>query len=210
MKIEAILFDMDGVLIDAKDWHYEALNKALKLFGFEINRFEHLTNYDGLPTSTKLKKLTLEKGFPEELHDFVNEMKQLYTISMIQNLCRPNFHHEYALSKLKNEGYKLAVASNSIKMTVNMMMDCAKLKNYLEFMLSNQDVKKAKPNPEIYLTAMQRIGVAPKNCLIIEDNENGIKAALASEAHVLVVKTTDDVNYDNIKRRIFEIERGGK
>ena len=78
-KIKAILFDMDGVLIDAKDWHYEALNKALALFGFEITRTEHLSTYDGLPTSVKLKKLTIEKGLPKKLHKFISEIKQQYT-----------------------------------------------------------------------------------------------------------------------------------
>ncbi|OCG12915.1 HAD family hydrolase [Gilliamella sp. wkB292] len=208
MKIKAVLFDMDGVLIEAKDWHYEALNQALQLFGYEINRFEHLTSYDGLPTSMKLKKLTLEKGLPKQLHGFINEMKQQYTVSMIQNLCRPRFNHEYALSKLKSEGYRLAVGSNSIRMTIKMMMDYAKLTDYLEFMLSNQDVKNAKPDPEIYLTAMSRMGLSPSECLIVEDNENGIKAAKASGAHLLAVKTVDEVNYDNIKNRILEIEKG--
>jgi len=208
MKIKAVLFDMDGVLIEAKDWHYEALNRALKLFGYEISRFEHLTSYDGLPTSMKLKKLTLEKGLPTQLHSFINEMKQQYTVSMIQNLCRPRFNHEYALSKLKSEGYRLAVGSNSIKMTIEMMMNYAKLTDYFEFMLSNQDVKNAKPDPEIYLTAMSKMNLQPKDCLIVEDNENGIKAAIASGAHVLVVKTVDEVNYNNIKNRILEIEEG--
>lgn len=208
MKIKAVLFDMDGVLIEAKDWHYEALNRALKLFGYEINRFEHLTSYDGLPTSMKLKKLTLEKGLPVQLHSFINEMKQQYTVSMIQNLCRPRFNHEYALSKLKSEGYRLAVGSNSIRMTIEIMMNYARLTDYFDFMLSNQDVKNPKPDPEIYLTAISKMKLKPENCLIIEDNENGIKAATASGAHVLVVKTVDDVNYDNIKNRILEIEEG--
>ncbi len=208
MKIKAVIFDMDGVLIEAKDWHYEALNRALKLFGYEINRFEHLTSYDGLPTSMKLKKLTLEKGLPVQLHSFINEMKQQYTVSMIQNLCRPRFNHEYALSKLKSEGYKLAVGSNSIRMTIEIMMNYAKLTDYFDFMLSNQDVKNPKPDPEIYLTAISKMNLKPENCLIIEDNENGIKAATASGAHLLVVKTVDDVNYDNIKNRILEIEEG--
>ncbi len=54
-KIEVIIFDMDGVLIEAKEWHYDSLNKALKLFGFHISRHEHLTSYDGLPTKKSLK-----------------------------------------------------------------------------------------------------------------------------------------------------------
>lgn len=209
-KIKAILFDMDGVLIEAKDWHYEALNKALRLFGYEITRSEHLSSYDGLPTKTKLKKLTLEKGLPEALHNFINEMKQNYTIGMIHNLCRPRFNHEYALSKLKSEGYHMAVGSNSIRMTIELMMDCAKLTKYFDFMLSNQDVTKSKPDPEIYLKAMNRLGVIPEECLILEDNENGIKAALASGAHLLKIDSVDDVNYENIRRRINEIEKGDK
>ena len=58
MDVKAILFDMDGVLIDAKEWHYEALNRALKLFGFEISKFEHIHTFDGLSTKDKLKLLS--------------------------------------------------------------------------------------------------------------------------------------------------------
>lgn len=197
---------MDGVLIDAKDWHYEALNRALALFGYEITRTEHLSTYDGLPTSVKLKKLTLEKGLPEKLHKFIGEMKQQYTIQIIQEQCRPRFNHEFALMKLKAEGYRIAVCSNSIRMTIEMMMDYAKLTKYLEFIVSNQDVKNAKPDPEIYLTAMVKMGLNPDECLICEDNENGIKAALASKGHLLTITTVDDVNYENIKNRIAQIE----
>ena len=206
MTIKAVIFDMDGVLIEAKDWHYDSLNQALELFGYRIERHEHLTTYDGLPTKVKLQRLSVEKNLPSYLHDFINEMKQQYTMEIINNRCRPRFNHEYALSRLKAEGYKLAVASNSIRNTVDVMMDKACLKEYLEFFLSNQDVKKGKPDPEIYTTAIQRLGLRPEECLIVEDNENGIKAALASGAHLLAVKEVDDVNYDNIKGRIAEIE----
>lgn len=207
MKIKAVLFDMDGVLIDAKDWHYEALNKALKLFGYEINRYEHLSSYDGLPTKVKLERLTSEKGLPKYLHSFINEMKQKYTIDITHNYCRPRFNHEYALSKLKSEGYKLAVCSNSIKNTIDIMMNMSALDKYLDLKLSNEDVSQSKPDPEIYIKAMEKLNLSPEECLIIEDNENGIKAAKSSGANLLAVKTVDDVNYNNIKTRILELER---
>ncbi|EFM2932899.1 HAD family phosphatase [Campylobacter jejuni] len=121
-KIKAIIFDMDGVLIEAKDWHYEALNRALKLFGMEITRYEHLTTFDGLPTKDKLKMLSLERGLPKSLHSFINELKQQYTMEIVYSLCKPRFHHEYALSKLKFEGYKMAVCSNSIRNSIKVMM----------------------------------------------------------------------------------------
>lgn len=204
--IKAILFDMDGVLIDAKEWHYEALNRALLLFGYQIRRHEHLTSYDGLPTKKKLEMLSIESDLPRELHGFINEMKQAYTMDIVHTRCKPSFVHEYALAKLKGAGYRLAVCSNSIRHTVEVMMDKAALARYLELQLSNEDVTRPKPAPDIYTTAMQRLGLQPHECLIVEDNDNGIKAARASGAHVLVVREVDDVNLDNILGRIREIE----
>jgi hypothetical protein len=61
-RITAVLFDLDGVLVDATEWHYEALNHALGLFGFDITRYEHLSSYNGLPTRRKLEMLSVEKG----------------------------------------------------------------------------------------------------------------------------------------------------
>ena len=68
MKIKAVIFDLDGVLVDATEWHYEALNRALGLFGYNIARYEHLTTYNGLPTRKKLEMLSVEKNFPRGLH----------------------------------------------------------------------------------------------------------------------------------------------
>jgi len=206
MKIKAIIFDMDGVLIDAKDWHYEALNAALSLFGAEISRYDHLVTFDGLPTKKKLEMLSLEGGFPLQLHDFVNDLKQQYTTELVYSKCKPVFQHRFALSKLKAEGYKLAVCSNSIRKTIEIMMEKSGLISYLDFFLSNQDVKKGKPDPEIYNTAIQKMNLLPAECLIVEDNDNGIKAALASGATLLKVENTDEVHYYNIKKRIEEIE----
>jgi len=197
-KIKAIIFDMDGVLIDAKEWHYEALNKALQLFGYTISRYDHLVTYDGLPTKKKLEMLTMESGLPKGLHNFINEMKQIFTMEMVYTKCKPVFYHEYALAKLKAEGYNMVVASNSVRQTVELMMEKSNLYNYLQFMLSNEDVSASKPDPEIYLKAIKQLGLSPQECLIVEDNQNGIKAAIASGAHVMIVKSVADVHYDNI------------
>ncbi|MBZ7982777.1 HAD family phosphatase [Campylobacter sp. RM12640] len=205
--IKAIFFDMDGVLIDAKEWHYEALNKALAHFGININLYEHLSTYDGLPTKKKLQMLNLTKGLSPKLFDFLNDLKQIYTMQIVHSSCKPNFIHEYALSKLKNEGYKMAVCSNSIKNTVDVMMQKAALENYLDFKISNEDVTKAKPDPQMYLLAMQKLNLKPHECMICEDNENGIKAAKASGANVMIIDTPSDVNYENIKKHINLFEK---
>ena len=203
--IKAVLFDMDGVLIDAKEWHYEALNKALSLFGMEISRYDHLVTYDGLPTRKKLEMLTLENGLPAELHGFINEIKQQYTLDEVYQKCKPTFAHEYALSRLQADGYKLAVCSNSIRKSVETMLEKAMIYDKFYLCLSSQDVEKAKPNPEIYTTCMKRLGVEPHETLILEDNGHGIKAALASGAHLLPIKTVSDVTYFNIMESIQRI-----
>src|SRR6186997_1455618 len=206
-KIKAIIFDMDGVLIDARDWHYEALNKALSMFGMAISRFDHLITYDGLPTKEKLKMLSLEKGLPSSLHSFINELKQQFTIEEVILKCRPVFHHQYALARLKSEGYKLVVCSNSIKDTITIMLTKAGIIDYFDFYLSNQDVKKSKPDPEMYNTAIGKLGLKKEECLVVEDNENGIKSALAAGAQLLRVYNVNDVHYQSITHRIKEIEQ---
>jgi beta-phosphoglucomutase len=199
MKIKAIIFDMDGVLIEAREWHYESLNAALSLFGAQISRYDHLVTFDGLPTRKKLELLSIEGGFPYKLHDFVHDLKQQYTMEKAYAKCKPVFQHQFALSKLKAEGYKLAVGSNSVRKTVEIMMEKSGLMQY-------QDVEKSKPHPEMYSTAIKRLGIKPNECLIVEDNVNGVKAALAAGAYLLKVENPDHVHYFNIKKRIEELE----
>jgi beta-phosphoglucomutase len=208
--IKAVVFDMDGVLVEAKEWHYEALNKALSLFGYQISRNDHLTSYDGLPTSRKLEMFALEHRLPKALHPFISEMKQVYTMELVHTRCKPTFAHEYALSKLKADGYLIGLASNSIRNTINVMMETTKLIKYLDIIMSNEDIERPKPDPEIYLKTMVKLNVKPEECLILEDNENGIKAAKASGAYVLQVSAVTDVTYDNIKAQMDRIVKAGQ
>ena len=204
--IKAIIFDMDGVLIDAKDLHYEALNKALRLFGIEISRYDHLTTFDGLPTKIKLQMLSQKYYLPQDLHGFINEIKQSYTAEFIYQSIHPMFHHQYALSKLKQDGYRIAVCSNSIRNTIELMMNRAALMKYIDLIISNEDVMKPKPDPEMYQLAISKFGLNPKECIVVEDNPNGIKAGKASGASVLEVASVLDVTYGNIMRMIEECE----
>ncbi len=205
MTIKAIIFDMDGVLIDARDWHYESLNKALSLFGFDINMSDHLNYFDGLPTRKKLIKLTNEYGFPEKLHEFINELKQKYTQEIAFVNCKPVFAHEYMLASLADMNFKLACCSNSVRESVDMMLSKAQLYDYFNYTLSNEDVEKPKPSPDMYQKAVKYLKMEPSECLIVEDNENGIKAAIASGCHVLRVKDPDDVHLDRVLTKVKEI-----
>ena len=205
-KIKAVIFDMDGVLIEAKDWHYEALNRALGLFGQAISRYDHLVTFDGLPTRIKLDMLTLERGLPKKLHEFINELKQKYTIELVHQHCKPRFDHEYALSRLKSQGYRIGCGSNSVRQSIEIMLQKSDLMKYMETVVSAQEVSEPKPSPEMYEKIISNFGLTPKECLIIEDNENGVKAAKASGAHVLIVKEVNEVNIGNITNKIKQIE----
>jgi beta-phosphoglucomutase len=207
-EIKAVVFDMDGVLIDAREWHYEALNRALGLLGYEITRYEHLSSFDGLPTRRKLQMLTVERGLPAELHSFLNSLKQQFTLEYVATRCKPVFQHQYALARLKAAGYRLGVASNSVRRTIDEMMERADLMRYLDVVVSNEDVAKGKPDPEMYVKAMADLGVRPEETVVVEDNENGIKAATAAGAHVLVVDNPEDVALDRILARIATAGNG--
>ncbi len=205
-RIKAILFDMDGVLIDAREWHYHSLNKALQLFGKTITRDDHLDNFNGLPTKEKLEKLSRNRGLPRELHGLIEDLKQKHTRYFIHKYCNPNFHHEYALSKLKSEGYKLALCSNSIRNSVNLMMELSNLLQYFDITFSNEDVTRPKPDPQIYQLAMEKLGSSPDQCLVVEDNVIGIKSATDAGAFVLRVQSPQEVTYDTVKKAIKNVE----
>jgi HAD superfamily hydrolase (TIGR01509 family) len=205
-QIKCVLFDLDGVLVDATDWHYEALNRALRLFGFDITRYEHLSDYNGLPTHKKLQMLSIEKGLPRALHATLNRLKQVYTRDEILTRCRPVFAKEYMLSRLRKEGYRLAVCSNSIRESLEMMIHQSGLSEYFEFLVSNADVLSPKPDPEIYLTAIARMNLTPSQTLIVEDAPHGIEAARRSGAHVCQVSGFAAVDYVRVRAAIDAVD----
>jgi len=207
IKIKAILFDLDGVLVDATDWHYEALNRALALFGFNISRYEHLSSYNGLPTRKKLEMLSVEKGLPVALHGLINKVKQVYTREEILTQCRPVFEKEYMLSRLKREGYKLALCSNAIRDSVELMLRQSCLFDYFEIVISNEDVKRAKPDPEIYQAAFERMGCRPEETVIVEDAPHGIEAARRAGGHICQVSGFPEVDYFCVKRTIVKAQK---
>ncbi len=205
-KITTIIFDLDGVLVDATEWHYDALNRALGLFGYTITRYEHLSAYNGLPTRKKLAMLSVEKGLPQPLHGLINRLKQLYTREEIFMQCRPVFEKEYMMSRLKREGYRLAVCSNAIRESVDLMISKSGLSEYFEFLISNEDVERPKPDPQMYLLAIERFGCSSGEVIIVEDAPHGVEAARRTGAHVCQVSGFDDVDYSRIRSFIDRVE----
>jgi HAD superfamily hydrolase (TIGR01509 family) len=199
---KAIIFDMDGVLIDARDWHYSALNQALEPFGMEIGLAEHEEKYNGLSTKTKLKMLSEEKGLPTQVHEAIFNIKQDRTFRIASEKCFPNLNHQVLLARLRKMDLKLAVYTNSIRDTAMYMLDRANISPYLDVIVTNQDVVHHKPNPEGYLLVCNKLGITPAEALVIEDGEYGKKAAYSAGCDVLEVSGPSDVSLDNLSIRI--------
>lgn len=206
--IKLILFDLDGVLIDAKLIHYHALNKSLELIDskYQITWEEHLRKYDGLKTAQKLEMLAKEKNLPKEYHEEIWKNKQLFTLDAVRDL-KPDPCLRDTLSKIRKDGIRIGCCTNSIRRTVLSILGKLDIIEYFDIIFSNEDVKYAKPHPEMYWRGMASFGALPEVTLILEDSPHGLLAAHRSNAHIMRVRNVRDVYYDNIKKRINEIKR---
>lgn len=193
--IKAILFDLDGVLVNMPDGHFEALNKALSLFGIEITENEHRDFFNGLPTRKKLEELERQGRLPRGLIEFINSIKQKYTKEIIPKYCIPDYSKIILLGHLKAKGFKIGCCSNSIKETLHLMLESAQIFDFFDIIIGNDEVINPKPDPEIYLTAMARLSLKPDECIVVEDSPHGIESGKKSGATVFKVKNVDDVNF---------------
>lgn len=193
---KAVLFDMDGVLIDATEWHYEALNEALAIFGFTIEREEHLARFNGMTTRKKLEILSSEKNLPRGLHGVISDIKQDRTLRLAAKKCFPTAAHLILLSTLKNRGVKVGVVTNSIRMTTEFMLKYAGISDFLDVLITNEDVSQPKPSPEGYLLGMKSLDAQPNETVVVEDGMHGIAAAKAAGARVVEVANPTEVSLE--------------
>lgn len=200
-----VIFDLDGVLIDSREMHYEALNRALQKVScdYVISREEHLSLYDGLPTSRKLAMLTEKKGLPVDKHQQIWEDKQKETLKIFSDL-----EHDYELmhyfQQLKQRGYQVAVASNSIRNTVKLVLLRLGILEFIDYYVSNEDVVRNKPFPEMYWKCMTVCNAIPKDTVIFEDSHIGRQGALDSCATLIAIENRDDLNQEKINK-VFQI-----
>jgi HAD superfamily hydrolase (TIGR01509 family) len=203
--IKAVLFDMDGVLIDARDWHFLALNEALTPFGYQISYEDHSARFNGLSTNSKLKILSDELGFPISLHDVVNNIKQDRTLRMAGQLCFPNVKHQILLSRLRQKGISIGVVTNSIRKSAEALLNYAQLIDFLDVLVTNQDVNRQKPDPECYSLACKKLGIEPNQAVVIEDGEYGARAAKDAGCNVIRVLGPDKVSLELLTEYLPEL-----
>ena len=194
-----VIFDLDGVLIDSKDYHYDALNQALGS-EYTISREEHVSIYDGLPTRKKLEILTKKKGLPINLYDKIWNKKQEISLKIFSDKICKDYELMGYFQQLVNSGYKIAVASNSIRNTVKIILLRLGLLEFVDMYVSNEDVVRNKPFPAMYWKCMTALGALPKDTVIIEDSHIGRQGAIDSKCHLVTVNNRKDLDQTKIDR----------
>ena len=202
MKLKNYLFDLDGVLVNACDWHYETLNQALTKEGFApISLSDHVEKYNGLPTKIKLQMMNV----PESKHKQIIKLKAEFLQQIIDTECKIDYKKIELFEHLKAKNGKIACVTNSVRHTVDNILNNMGIKNYFDIIVSNEDVTKNKPDPEPYNLTVDTLRINPQETLIIEDSIKGFLAAAASKVSLLwKVPDADFVNLCNY-RNIFEV-----
>ena len=204
MLVEAVLFDLDGVLVDACDWHYLSLNRALEeVVGFSISREEHTSTYNGLPTKVKLEMLRLD----EEQSKKVWQLKQDYTLDTIRENSTKQEEKIELFEYLKGTKTKIVCVTNSIAKTTLEMLQSTGQFEYFDMIVTNEDVERNKPHPDCYNMAIEKLDINPKQCIIVEDSPKGMQAAKSSMVpylNIWNVKNATKVTLENFRRFVNE------
>ena len=198
-----IIFDLDGVLIESRELHFESLNTALAKVDhkYVITREEHLSKFDGLSTTKKLEMLSQSRGLDRKFFDQIWNDKQTATFELIKQIPQ-NDNLRQLFAVVKEQGIKIAVASNSIRETVKLALLSVGVMEYVDYYVSNEDVKRPKPFPEMYWRCMTELNAIPKSTVIIEDSHIGRQAAIDSGAHLVPVTDSADLTEDKITEAI--------
>lgn len=202
--IKAVAFDLDGVLIDSKELHYEALNTALRVVAgpsYCISMEEHLRFFDGLATTKKLNLLKARKGLSEKLFRKIWFRKQLETYKKLSSLKRRE-SIEKIFKYLQKKKIKIFIATNATRKTALMAARRLRLLAYVSQVYGNEDIQNQKPHPEIYLRCMVAAACRPEELLVVEDSPYGIQSAAGSGAEYIVVKSVNDLTLKKIRKKI--------
>lgn len=203
--LKLVIFDLDGVLVDACEWHRLALNEALKeICNYEISLSDHRSIFNGLPTRVKLEKLIEEGKIQQKDHDAIHKLKQKKTVEIINRSADEREEKINLIMWLKEKNINVACFTNSIRETATLMLKKTGIYDMLELIITNEDVDKPKPDSEGYKKVLKHFNYTPERVMIIEDSIKGICAAVDSGCRVFKVNNAEDVHIENVKGFIYE------
>lgn len=186
--MKAVLFDMDGVLVDSENFYMKGTYDWISKKGFK-GKFEDVFILVGTTLSGTYKLLyeMLDEKYSIEEISKMNEEYFSKTNPIDYKKIMKNGVVEL-LSFLKENGVQMALCSSSPMYNIKKVLTDCEIISFFDYIISGEDLKESKPNPEIYLKAMERLKVSPKDCFVIEDSTMGIEAGKRAGVEVIAIR----------------------
>ena len=190
-KPQAVIFDMDGVLVDSEPFHVQNEKRMFRKLGLDISDEEHF-RYMGTATDVMWKQIISERNLPLDVAETTRQTIQ-QEIPYFQSLekIEPMPGLVNLLERLQKSRIPMAVASSSDKTIIDIILEKSGLRKYFSHAVSSGEIGKSKPAPDVFLHAAGLLGVPPENCLVFEDSTNGIKAAKAAGMYCIAYSGGD-------------------
>jgi beta-phosphoglucomutase len=185
---KAIIFDMDGTMIDNMMVHHRAWQKQLSIEGYDYSLSEIINEFHGKNLEI-LERVFGEKYDEEQRLKFSNDKEAMYREMFRHDLKLIDGLHELLATAYENE-IPMGIGTAAQYANVNMVLDQLNIRNYFDAIVADVDVEKGKPNPEVFLKVAEKLGVKPENCLVFEDSPVGAKTAENAGMKVIILATT--------------------
>lgn len=182
--LKAVIFDMDGVIIDSEPLHAQAAVDALKNIGIDITT-QYCYGFIGSTTSFMLETMIKDYNLSLTLEELLELYKKAKHKLILEEGYIPVPFVKELIETLYRHGYKLAIASSSSEKEIEDVVKALGIKKYFHKLVSGTTVEYPKPAPDVFLKAVKELGLTSKDCIIIEDSFNGVTAANA--AHIPVI-----------------------
>ena len=176
--LKAVIFDMDGVIIDSEPTHMKLENETYKKLGIQVTGDEHLS-FVGSTSHYMWETLKNRYKLNQRLEELIEYDRSKYFKYLNSDECEITLIEgvKELIEDLHENGVKLAIASSSPLNVIEAVAKRFQIEEYFEVFVTGDYVKKSKPEPDIFLYASEKLGVSPENCLVIEDSHNGVLAA---------------------------------
>lgn len=193
--MKAVIFDMDGVIIDSEPIHLEVDMKTLKELGCDISE-EELGKYVGTTNEYMFEDLKRAYNISESIEEIIDKKVKMTKDKIINSDLEPIIGIKELLIDLKNKNILTAIASSSPRDFIDLVISKFKLQNYFTYIISGEEVQNGKPAPDIYIEAAKKLGVLSKECIVIEDSKNGVLASKSAGMKCIGFQNVNSGNQD--------------
>ena len=202
-RFQAIIFDLDGVLVDSEPLFLNAVNMLLEQEGATpVTEEENRTTLLGTTVEETWRRIVQTRHLPHPFPHYIERYDPIVK-QVLQERLAPQPGVPRLLEALRQRGLKAAVASSSLRSWVDLKLTTLGLQDAFDTVLGGDDVSRGKPDPDIYLLAAQHLGLSPRECIAIEDSPAGIAAAVAAGTYTIAVRTTFTRGLDISQAHLF-------